>query len=85
MINKILQFFIAIGIVSLGLIFIFDWFIMPTYVRKDKMIIVMDVTGKTLKRAITELDVEGFKSVVYDTVYTSVSYTHLTLPTKRIV
>ena len=71
MINKILQFLIAIGIVSLGLIFIFDWFILPTYVRQDKTIIVMDVTGKTLKRAITELDVEGFKGVVYDTVYTS--------------
>ncbi len=71
MINKISQFLIAIGIVFLGLIFIFDWFILPIYVRQDKTIIVMDVTGKALKRAITELDVEGFKGVVYDTVYTS--------------
>ena len=71
MINKILQFLIAIGVVSLGLIFVFDWFILPIYVRQDKTIIVMDVTGKTLKRAITELNVEGFKGVVYDTVYTS--------------
>jgi len=71
MINKFIQFLIALGIVSLGLILIFDWLIMPTYVRQDKTIIVMDVTGKTLTRAIEEMDAERFIGVVFDTVYTS--------------
>ncbi len=71
MINKLINFIIALGVVALGLIFIFDWFVMPSYVRQDESIIVMDVTGKSLERALTELDVEGFKGVVYDTVYTS--------------
>ncbi len=71
MINKVIHFFIALGIVSLGFILIFDWFVMPSYVRQDKSILVMDVNGKSLDRAIRELDVEGFKAVVFDTVYTS--------------
>ena len=44
---------------------------MPSYVRQNESIIVMDVTGKPLARAQKELNVEGFKGVVYDTVYSS--------------
>ena len=69
--NKIIQFLIAFGIVSLALILIFDWFIMPSYVRQDKTLIVTDITGKVLNRALIELETEGYKGVVYDTVYTA--------------
>jgi serine/threonine-protein kinase len=69
--NKIIQFLIAFGIVSLVLILIFDWFIMPSYVRQDKTLIVTDITGKDLNRALIELETEGYKGVVYDTVYTA--------------
>ncbi len=71
MMNKIIQFLIAFGIVSLALILIFDWFIMPSYVRQDKTLIVTDITGKDLNRALIELETEGYKGVVYDTVYTA--------------
>ncbi len=48
MMNKIIQFLIAFGIVSFAIILIFDWFIMPSYVRQDKTLIVTDITGKNL-------------------------------------
>jgi len=69
--NKIIQFLIAFGIVSLALILIFDWFIMPSYVRQNKTLIVTDIKGKDLNRALIELETEGYKGVVYDTVYTA--------------
>jgi serine/threonine-protein kinase len=71
MMNKIIQFLIAFGIVFLAIILIFDWFIMPSYVRQDKTLIVTDITGKNLNRALIELETEGYKGVVYDTVYTA--------------
>ena len=71
MMNKIIKFLIAFGIVSLAIIIIFDWFIMPSYVRQDKTLIVTDITGKNLNRALIELETEGYKGVVYDTVYTA--------------
>ena len=71
MMNKIIQFLIAFGIVSFALILIFDWYIMPSYVRQDKTLIVTDITGKDLNRALIELETEGYKGVVYDTVYTA--------------
>ena len=71
MMNKIIQLLIAFGIVSLAIILIFDWFIMPSYVRQDKTLIVTDITGKNLNRALIELNTEGYKGVVYDTVYTA--------------
>ena len=71
MMNRIIQFLIAFGIVSLAIILIFDWFIMPSYVRQDKTLIVTDITGKNLNRALIELETEGYKGVVYDTVYTA--------------
>ena len=71
MMNKIIKFLIAFGIVSLAIILIFDLFIMPSYVRQDKTLVVTDITGKNLNRALIELDTEGYKGVVYDTVYTA--------------
>ncbi len=71
MMNKIIQFLLAFGIVSLSLILLFDWFVMPSYVRQDKTLIVTDIMGKSLNRALVELETEGYKGVVYDTVYTA--------------
>ena len=71
MMNKIIQCLIAFGIVFFAIILIFDWFIMPSYVRQDKTLIVTDITGKNLNRALIELETEGYKGVVYDTVYTA--------------
>mgnify|MGYP001222340422 FL=1 len=71
MISRFIHFIIAFLTVSIGLFILFDQVIMPAYIRKDQTITVMDVKGKLLDRALKELDSEGFKGVVFDTVYTS--------------
>jgi len=71
MISRFIHFIIAFLTVSIGLFILFDQVIMPAYIRKDQTITVMDVKGKLLDRALIELDSEGFKGVVFDTVYTS--------------
>ena len=71
MISRFIHFILAFLTVSISLFVLFDQVIMPTYIRKDKTITVMDVKGKLLDRALRELDSEGFKGLVFDTVYTS--------------
>lgn len=71
MINKILNFIFALLLTSFILFILFDKLIMPTYIRKDKTITVMDLKGKNLDLAMKQLESEGFKGTVFDTVYTS--------------
>ncbi|MAW68154.1 MAG: hypothetical protein CMG10_00200 [Candidatus Marinimicrobia bacterium] len=71
MISRFIHFILAFLTVSIGLFILFDQVIMPAYIRKDQTITVMDVKGKLLDRALKELDSEGFKGLVFDTVYTS--------------
>ena len=71
MINKFVHFIVALLTIS-GIVFLlFDWVIMPVYIRKEKTIRLIDIKNKKLDRAILELDSEGFKGIVFDTVYTS--------------
>jgi len=71
MINKFVHFIVALLTIS-GIVFLlFDWVIMPVYIRKEKTIRLIDIKNKKLDRAILELDSEGFKGMVFDTVYTS--------------
>ena len=71
MMNKILNFIFALLLTSFILFILFDKLIMPTYIRKDKTITVMDLKGKNLDLAMKQLESEGFKGTVFDTVYTS--------------
>ena len=71
MINKIINFIFALLLTSFVLFILFDKLIMPTYIRKDKTITVMDLKGKNLDLAMKQLESEGFKGTVFDTVYTS--------------
>jgi len=71
MISRFIHFILAFLTVSISLFILFDQVIMPAYIRKDKTITVMDVKGKLLDRALKELESEGFKGLVFDTVYTS--------------
>ena len=50
---------------------LFDWLIMPFYIRKDNSVIVMNLQGKSIDRALRELSAEGFKGDVFDTLFTS--------------
>ena len=54
MINKILNFIFALILTSFVLFILFDKIIMPTYIRKDKTITVMDLKGKNLDLAIKQ-------------------------------
>ena len=71
MINKFVHFIVALLIVSVIVFLLFDWVIMPVYIRKEKTVRLIDIKNKKLDRAILELDSEGFKGMVFDTVYTS--------------
>jgi len=71
MINKFIHFISAFILISIGFFILFDQIIMPRYIRKDKTIIVMDVKGKQLDIAKSQLKSEGFKGIVFDTLYTS--------------
>lgn len=71
MLNKLIHFILSLLIVSIGLFVLFDYIIMPSYIRKDRTVLVMDVKGKQLDQALIELKAEGFKGIVHDTLYTS--------------
>ena len=71
MLNKSIHFFIVFSLIGALLILIIDWVVMPLYIRKGKTVRLIDVKNKTLDRAILELSSEGFKSMVFDTLYTS--------------
>ena len=71
MLNKIINFTIALIISSAIIFLIFDWLIMPFYIRKGNSVIVMNLQGKNIDRALKELNAEGFKGEVFDTLYTS--------------
>ena len=71
MLNKIINFTIALIISSAIIFLIFDWLIMPFYIRKGNSVIVMNLQGKNVDRALKELNAEGFKGEVFDTLYTS--------------
>jgi|TARA_B100001964_G_scaffold55120_1_gene62377 serine/threonine-protein kinase len=71
MINKFVHFIVALLTISSIVFLLFDWVIMPVYIRKEKTIRLIDIKNKKLDRAILELDSEGFKGIVFDTVYTS--------------
>ena len=71
MLNKSIHFFIVFSLIGDLLILIIDWVVMPLYIRKGKTVRLIDVKNKTLDRAMLELSSEGFKSMVFDTLYTS--------------
>ena len=71
MLKKIINFSLALLLSSLIVFLIFDWLIMPFYIRKDSNVIVMNLKGKNVDRALRELNAEGFKGEIFDTLYTS--------------
>ena len=71
MTNKLIHFIVALVTMSLCVFLIIDWVIMPIYIRKDKTVRLIDIKNKMLNRAIIELESEGFKGMVFDTVFTS--------------
>ena len=71
MLKKIINFTLSLTTSSLLIFIIFDWLIMPTYIRKGNSVVVMNLQGKDVKRALKQLESEGFKAEIFDTLYTS--------------
>lgn len=71
MLKKIINFTLSLTTSSLLIFIIFDWLIMPIYIRKGTSVVVMNLQGKDVKRALKQLESEGFKAEIFDTLYTS--------------
>ena len=71
MLKKIINFTLSLTTSSLLIFIIFDWLIMPIYIRKGNSVVVMNLQGKDVKRALKQLESEGFKAEIFDTLYTS--------------
>ena len=69
--HRILNFLIALFILSILIFLFFEKIAMPIYIRKGNSIRLINVRGKILDRGINELKISGFNGVVFDTVYTS--------------
>ena len=69
--HRILNFLIALFIVSILIFLFFEKIAMPIYIRKGNSIRLINVRDKILDRGINELKISGFNGVVFDTVYTS--------------
>lgn len=69
--KKILKHIIAVGIITVIIIILFELIIMPFYVRHGKSKELIDVTSMDIKSAMIMIKTSGFKGVVTDTIYTS--------------
>ena len=69
--KKILKHIIAISVITLIIVILFEMIIMPFYVRLGKSKELVDVTSMDVKSALIMIKTSGFKGVVTDTIYTS--------------
>ncbi len=69
--KKIFKHTIAISIITMILIILLEFIIMPFYVRHGKSKELVDVTLMDIKSAMIMIKTSGFKGIVTDTIYTS--------------
>ena len=69
--KKIFKHIIAISVITVMIIILFELIIMPFYVRHGKNKKLIDVTSMDIKSAMIMIKTSGFKGVVTDTIYTS--------------
>ena len=71
MIKKIITYLAIFGTLSLIVILLFDSILMPIYVRMEEGKYMVNVKDKSLSYAEKILKVEGYKSIVSDTLFTA--------------
>ena len=71
MINKIIIYLISLAFFSIILLILADFLIMPIYVRMDSGKYMINVIGKDLSYGQKILELENFKSLVSDTLFSS--------------
>ena len=69
--KKYTSYLIIFGSLSFTVILLFDFVLMPGYIRKGAGRYMINVTGKSLLQAEKVLSSEGYKSLVSDTLYTA--------------
>ncbi len=71
MINKIILYLISLAFFGIILLILADFLIMPIYVRMDSGKYMINVIGKDLSYGQKILELENFKSLVSDTLFSS--------------
>ena len=71
MIKKIITYLAIFGTLSLIVLLLFDSILMPIYVRMEEGKYMVNVKDKSLSYAEKILKVEGYKSIVSDTLFTA--------------
>ncbi len=71
MVKTTIKYILTIGVISLLIIIIMDYVVMPVYIRKGDTRYLMDVKDRSLSAAMDKLTSEGFSGLVYDTLYTN--------------
>ena len=71
MIKKFTSYIVVFGVMTLGIILLFEMVFMPIYVRKGDGRYMVNVKGKTLQHAEKVLDSEGYNSLVSDTLFSA--------------
>ncbi len=69
--HPVVKFLITFGGISILILALFEFILMPAYVRQGQERYVINVKGKPLDRALREMDAEGFRGTVFDTLFTS--------------
>lgn len=65
------KYIIAIGVVTLIIVTLFELVIMPLYVRQGKSRELVDVSAMDVDAALTMIKSSGFKGVIADTIFTA--------------
>ena len=71
MTKNLVAYSITFGGLTLLVIFIFDSFVMPSYVRMHSGRYLVNVVDKKIDYAEKVLETEGYKSLVSDTLFTT--------------
>lgn len=69
--KTLIKYLASIGLLSLAILILFDLFVMNIYVRHDQNRYLVNVEKQGRERALQLLNAEGFKGLVYDTLYTN--------------
>jgi len=69
--KTIIKYIISISFITVAILTIFDLFVMNIYVRHDQNRYLVNIENQSKERGLELLRSEGFKGLVFDTLYTN--------------
>ncbi|NOZ74884.1 MAG: PASTA domain-containing protein [FCB group bacterium] len=69
--KTIIRYLVSIGLITLAILVLMELVIMPLYTRQSQERYLVNVENRPLKKSLSVLKSEGFKGMVYDTLYTN--------------